>query len=130
MLSPMQKRLAAGILAVFILAGFAIGLRGTRRVPGLLLVLIGIMGFILLAPHQNDKVIPEERQEDYHMDVDSLVLRMDSIYGVNPDDLEVYYLSQKISSAYEARIAVGDMIRFPKDLCERYNAYFYDWCKE
>ena len=130
MLSANQRRIAAGVLSLFILAGFVLGLRAKRRVPGLLLVLIGIMGFVLLAPHENDRIIPQEHHEDYHTDIDSLVIRMDSVYNNDPDDIEAYYLSQKISAAYRARMAVGDMIRFPEDLCERYNAYFYDWCKD
>lgn len=130
LLSANQRRMAAAVLALLILAGFFVGLQAKKRVPGLLLVLIGIMGFILLAPHENDKVIPVEHHEDYHTDIDSLVARMDSIYLANPEDIEAYYLSQKISAAYKARLAVGDMIRFPEELCERYNSYFYDWCKE
>ncbi len=128
-LSANQRRVVAGVLALFILAGFFLGLRAKRRVPGLLLVLIGIMGFVLLAPHKNDRIIPKEHKEDYNTDIDSLVMRMDSIYLADPENLEVYYLSQKISAAYRARMAVGDMIRFPDALCERYNSYFYDWCK-
>lgn len=130
LLSANQRRGAAGILSLFIIAGFVVGLRSKRRVPGLLLALIGLMGFILLAPHENDKFIPLEHQEDYDTDIDSLVSRMDSIYLANPEDIEVYYLSQKVSSAYRAHIVVGDMIRFPEDLCERYHSYFYDWCKD
>lgn len=130
MLSLNQRRLAAGILSLFILAGFIIGLRVKRRVPGLLLALIGLMGFILLAPHENDKNVPQEHQEDYHTNIDSLVIAMDSVYSANPESIEAYYLSQKITAYYRARIVVGDMISFPDDLCERYHSYFYDWCKD
>lgn len=129
-LSSNQRKIAAVILVLFILAGFVVGLYLKRRVLGLLLALIGLMGFILLAPHEKHKIIAKEHHNNYHVNIDSLVARMDSVYLADPEDLEIYYLSQKISAAYKARIAVGDMIRFPKDLCERYNSYFYDWCKE
>ncbi|MGH1335095.1 MAG: hypothetical protein ACRBFS_03130 [Aureispira sp.] len=128
--SPNQRRLAAGILSLFIIAGFGVGLYAKRRVPGLLLVLIGLMGFILLAPHESNKKVAEEHHEDYHNNIDSLVTSMDSVYAINPESIEAYYLSQKITAYYKARIAVGDMISFPDELCERYNSYFYDWCKD
>lgn len=125
-----KRRIVAAGLIILIIIGFSLGFQEQRRVIGLLLALIGVMGLILFAPNENKKTIPDEHHEDYHTNVDSLVMLMDSIQAVNPENLEIYYLSQKVSAAYEARIVVGEIDRFPEELCERYHSYFYDWCKQ
>jgi hypothetical protein len=125
-----KRRMAALGLVILIIIGFSLGFQEQRRVIGLLLALIGIMGLILFAPNENKKTIPDEHHEDYHVNVDSLVMLMDSIQAVNPENLEIYYLSKKVSAAYEARMVVGEITRFPEELCERYNSYFYDQCKQ
>jgi len=120
----------AGALAFVILIGFVVGLYLEYRVIGLLITLIGLLGFLLMAPHEQDKVIPPSHHEDYHLNIDSLIHRMDSLYLADEKSIEVYNLSMQINSAYRARIEVGDMIRFPDTLCLKYESYFYDWCKE
>lgn len=129
-LDASKRKIIAGALAVVILIGFVVGLYLEYRVIGLLVTLIGLLGFLLMAPHEKEKVIPPSHHTDYHMNIDSLIYRMDSIYAVDKQSIEVYNLSMKISSAYQARIDVGDMIRFPDTLCVKYESYFYDWCKE
>ncbi|BDS15316.1 hypothetical protein [Aureispira anguillae] len=130
MLKPNQRKIIAGALAVVIIAGFVVGLYLEYRIIGLLITLIGLLGFLLMAPHEKEKVIPPIHHNDYHLNVDSLVYRMDSLYLVDQQSIEVYNLSMKISAAYQAKIAVGDMIRFPDSLCVKYESYFYDWCKK
>jgi len=125
-----KRKIVAGALAVVILIGFIVALYLEYRVIGLLITLIGLLGFLLMAPHEKEKVIPPSHHKDYHMNIDSLIHRMDSLYLADQKSIEVYNLSMKISSAYQARIDVGDMIRFPDTLCVKYESYFYDWCKE
>lgn len=129
-LQPGQRQIIAGLLALVIVAGFIVGLYLEYRIVGLLITLIGLLGFLLMAPHKQEKVIPSIHHKNYHINVDSLINRMDSTYLVNKKSIEMYNLSMKISAAYQARIAVGDMIRFPDSLCIKYESYFYDWCKE
>lgn len=130
MLLPNQRKIIVGALALLIIVGFVVGLYLEYRIIGLLIALIGLLGFLLMAPHEQEKVIPSVHHEDYHMNIDSLVSRMDSIYLADKGSIEVYNLSMQISAAYQARLAVGDMIRFPDSLCVKYQSYFYDWCKE
>lgn len=125
-----KRKIIAGALAFVILIGFVVGLYLEYRVIGLLVTLIGLLGFLLMAPHEKDKIIPPSHHEDYHINIDSLIYRMDSLHLADQKSLEVYNLSIKISAAYKARIDVGDMIRFPDTLCLKYESYFYDWCKE
>lgn len=125
-----KRKILAGALAFVILIGFVVGLYLEYRVIGLLITLIGLLGFLLIAPQENKKMIPPSRHKDYHMNIDSLIDRMDSLYLADQKSIEVYNISMKISSAYQAKIDVGDMIRFPDTLCVKYEAYFYDWCKE
>jgi hypothetical protein len=129
-LNGSRRKIIAGALAFVILIGFVVGLYLEYRVIGLLITLIGLLGFLLMAPHEKEKVIPASHHKDYHMNIDSLIYRMDSLYLADQESIEVYNLSMKISSAYQAKIDVGDMIRFPDTLCVKYEAYFYDWCKE
>jgi hypothetical protein len=125
-----KRKIIAGVLAVVILIGFIVGLYLEYRVIGLLVSLIGLLGFLLMAPHEKEKIIPPSHHVDYHINIDSLIHRMDSLYVTDNTSIEVYNLSMKISSAYQARMDVGDMIRFPDTLCVKYESYFYDWCKE
>lgn len=129
-LDSSKRKIIAGVLAIVILAGFVVGLYLEYRVIGLLITLIGLLGFLLMAPHEKEKVIPPSHHRDYHMNIDSLIHRMDSIYRADQKNIEVYNLSMKISAAYQAKMDVGDMIRFPDTLCVKYESYFYDWCKE
>ena len=129
-LKPYQKQYIIGGLLVFIIIGFTVGLYFKYRLIGVLIVLIGLMGFFLLAPHEEHKVIPIEHHEHYHADIDSLIHRMDSLYYTNGESIEVYDLSLKIHAAYHARFEMGDMIEFPDSLCLHFNNYFYDWCAE
>lgn len=125
-----KRKILAGALAFVILIGFVVGLYLEYRVIGLLITLIGLLGFLLMAPHEKEKIIPPSRHKDYHMNIDSLIDRMDSLYLADQKSIEVYNISMKISAAYQAKIDVGDMIRFPDTLCVKYESYFYDWCKE
>ncbi|CAA6827705.1 MAG: Unknown protein [uncultured Aureispira sp.] len=129
-LTGSRRKIIAGILVFVILIGFVVGLYLEYRVIGLLITLIGLLGFLLMAPHEKEKVIPPSHHEDYHMNIDSLIHRMDSLHLADQKSIEVYNLSMQITSAYKARIDVGDMIRFPDTLCVKYESYFYDWCKE
>ncbi|WMX15816.1 MULTISPECIES: hypothetical protein [unclassified Aureispira] len=129
-LDASKRKIIAGALALVIIIGFVVGLYLEYRVIGLLVTLIGLLGFLLMAPHEKEKVIPPSHHRDYHMNIDSLIYQMDSLYAIDQKSIEVYNISMKISSAYQARIDVGDMIRFPDTLCVKYESYFYDWCKE
>lgn len=129
MLKANQRKIVALVLALLILLGFALGLGAKKRVAGLLLVAIGIMGFLLIAPHESARIVPEEHQEHYNADLQVLIHQLDSVYRISQNSIEAYEISMKISSAYQARMAVGDVIRFPDSLCRRYHDYFYDWCK-
>lgn len=130
MLTPERRQIIALVLVGVIIIGFVVGLYLEYRVAGLLVSLVGLLGFLLMAPHEEERVISEENHEDYHTNVDSLIFRMDSIHIADPENLEVYNLSLKISAVYHARLEEGDMIRFPDSLCTKYESYFYDWCKE
>ena len=128
-LKPAERKMIAAVLACMILAGFFVGLYLEYRVIGLFVSLVGLLGFLLMAPHKKEKVIPEDHHADYHLNLDSLVVRMDSLYRADGETVEVYNLSLKIGSGYHARMSVGDMIRFPDSLCVKYESYFYDWCQ-
>lgn len=129
-LTPDRRKIIAAVLAVVVIIGFIVGLYLEYRVVGLLVVLVGLLGFLLMAPHQKEKVISQENHHHYHINLDSLVHRMDSIYITDKENLEIYDLSLQISAAYHARMEEGDMIRFPDTLCSKYESYFYDWCNE
>lgn len=132
MLSEQQRKIVAGILGFLVAIGFIVGLGLAKRVPGLLLVAVGIMGFLLIAPHQADtsQKVPDKHKEHYGANLQALIHKMDSVHQIDNNSLEVYDLSMRISAAYQARIEMGEVIRFPDSLCNRYHAYFYDWCKE
>ncbi len=125
-----QRKMVATGLLLFVLAGFGVGLYFKKRIIGLILSAIGILGFILMAPHEQEKVIPESHHEHYHANVDSLIHQMNHLHEINPDTLEIYNISLKVQAAYIARMQMGDMIRFPDSLCVKYQSYFFDWCKD
>jgi len=128
-LTPVQRKLIAGALAFMVLCGFVVGLYMEYRVVGLFVSLVGLLGFLLMAPHEKEKEVPKAHHA-YHLNIDSLVYRMDSLYLADGESVGVYELSLKIGSAYHARMSEGDMIRFPDSLCTKYESYFYDWCKD
>lgn len=130
MLSASQRKIVAGVLGFLVAIGFVVGLGLSKRIPGLLLVAVGIMGFLLIAPHKASQEIPEEHKEHYGANLQALIHQMDSVHKIDNNSLEIYHLSMRISAAYQARIEMGEVIRFPDSLCNRYHAYFYDWCKE
>ncbi len=129
-LSLGQRKLFAGILLFLLIVGFVIGLHLQRYLIGFIVAAIGLLGFILMAPHKQEKVIPESHHEDYHVDLDSMIHLMGDLHQRNPDTIALYHLTLKIQSAYHARIDMGDNIIFPDSLCDKYDSYFYDWCKE
>jgi hypothetical protein len=128
-ITPAQRKLIAGGLAFMVLCGFVVGLYLEYRVIGLFVSLVGLLGFLLMAPHEKEKKVPKAHHA-YHLNINNLVHRMDSLYRVDGESVDVYELSLKIGSAYHARMSQGDMIRFPDSLCAKYESYFYDWCKE
>lgn len=128
-LDPLHRKYMAGALACVVVVGFVVGLYLEYRVIGLFVSLVGLLGFLLMAPHELEKIIPPSHHEDYHADLDSLIFRMDSIYKADGENVEVYELSRRIDAAYHARMDMGDMIKFPDSLCVKYDVYFYDWCK-
>lgn len=130
MLSNQQRKIVAGILGLLIAIGFGVGLLLGKRVPGLLLVIVGIMGFLLIAPHEAAREMPQEHEEHYRVDLNALIHQMDSLYQIDENSIEVYNMSMRISTAYQTRMKMGEIIRFPDSLCRHYHAYFYDWCKE
>jgi len=123
-----RKMVAIGLLSLVVI-GFIVGMYLRRRVIGLIISTLGLLGFILMAPHEQEKVIPETHKEHYNANLDSLIHQMVVLHQQNPDTLEIYRLSLKIQSAYHARIEMGDNIIFPDSLCKEYKSYFYDWCK-
>lgn len=127
-LEPQQRKYIAGALASVVIVGFVVGLYLEYRIIGLFVSLVGLLGFLLMAPHELEKIIPPSHHEDYHADLDSLIFAMDSLYKINKESVEVYEVSRKIDAAYHARIDMGDMIKFPDSLCVKYDVYFYDWC--
>lgn len=130
MLSNRKRKIVAGLLGLLIAIGFGVGLLLNKRVPGLLLVIVGIMGFLLIAPHEAAREMPKEHEEHFSVDLKALIHEMDSLYQINENSIEVYNISMRISAAYQARMKMGEIIRFPDSLCHHYHAYFYDWCKE
>lgn len=130
MLKPSQRKILAGVLSLIIIVGFVVGLYLEYRIIGLLISVIGLLGFLLMAPPEGKKKASTANKKYYNINVDSLIQEMDSIYLVDHQSIEVYHLSMKITSAYKAKIVEGDMIRFPDSLCNKYESYFYDWCKE
>lgn len=130
LLSSKQRQIMTIGLGAVIVLGLITGLYLEYRIIGLFITLVGLLGFLLISPHEKERVIAEEHQENYNLDVKRLIFRMDSLYREDPEDLEIYQLSLQIEAAYEAKIAVGDMVRFPDSLCNKYESYFYDWCKE
>jgi hypothetical protein len=129
-ISTGQRKILAGGLLLLLFAGFVVGLYLQRRLIGLFLVAIGLLGFLLMAPHQQDRIIPKKHEENYKANLDSMIQIMNQLYAQNPDTLELYHLSLQVKAGYDARLQVGDMITFPDSLCTKFDSYFYDWCKE
>ncbi len=123
-----KRKLLAGGLAVLIIVGFIVGLYFKFRIAGLFITLVGLLGFVLMAPHE--KEVRETKHPDYHLDLDSLIFKMDSLYISTGESIAVYEISQKIESAFKAHIEAGDLIRFPDSLCRKYESYFYDRCQQ
>ncbi|MCH2023436.1 MAG: hypothetical protein MK207_13250 [Saprospiraceae bacterium] len=124
-LSVQHKQLITIGLFAVIAIGLVVGLIFKYRVIGLFISLIGLLGFILIAPHDIEL---NNKHPDYLIDIDSLVSRMDSLYFINGESIDVYQISLQIESAFNARIEAGDMIQFPDSLCTKYEAYFFDRC--
>jgi hypothetical protein len=123
-----KRKLLAGGLALLIIVGFVVGLYFKFRIAGLFITLVGLLGFVLMAPHELE--VMETKHPDYHLDLDSLIFRMDSLYISTGESIDVYEISRKIESAFEAHIDAGDMISFPDSLCRKYESYFYDRCQD
>ena len=126
-LSIQHKQLMTVGLSILIIVGLVIGLFLKYRIIGLFITLVGLLGFLLMAPHDLEY---NNKHPDYHLNIDSLVFRMDSLYLVDGASVAVYQISLQIESAYKARIGAGDMIRFPNSLCNKYEAYFFDRCHD
>ncbi len=124
-LTPLQRKVLAGVLVVMMGTGFAVAMYWHKRVPGLLIIVIGLMGFFFVAPAPNGKKREHSQDHPIHANIDSLVLAMDSIYNIYGECVEVYELSLVIDAAYKAQ---HEEVSFPDTLCRRYSTYFYDWC--
>lgn len=130
---PTTRKIISVVLVLFVLGGLAAGLVAEQRVIGLIVVAVGIGGFMLIMPSGQTKDIlaeglteEEKKESPFHHDIDSLVHRLDSFYeleGVN--SLEVYYITVKLDAAYRAQ---REKEPFPDSLCLRYKDFFYDWC--
>lgn len=129
-ISNEQRKFLAGGLLLLLIAGFVVGLYLQRRLIGLFMAAVGLLGFLLMAPHEKEKVIPEKHEENYNANLDSMIQVMNYLHAKNPDTLELYHLSLQVKAGYDARLEVGDMIVFPDSLCTKFEPYFYDWCKE
>lgn len=135
-LSSTQRKILAGILVFLTIAGLVVGLYLEYRIVGLVIVMIGVLGFLLMAPTNKGPDIPDHIEEHYNINLDSLITRMDSIYRVDSASVEVYDLSLQINAAYHAIHHTGaivdnkgNFIEFPDSLCRNYKEYFYDWCE-
>jgi hypothetical protein len=128
-LSPLQRRVISGVLVVLLLSGLGVGLFGGQRIVGLVLAMLGVFGFMFIAPSklQDDIIPPKNKEHPFHHNIDSLIHRLDSIYALEGDEsLEVYNLTIKIDQAY---LAQQHKEEFPDSLCKDYSRYFYDRCK-
>ncbi|MCH2046455.1 MAG: hypothetical protein MK212_20235 [Saprospiraceae bacterium] len=132
-----KQQIIAGVIIGFILLGFGIGLASEKyRIVGLIIVIIGILGFFLITPSSD--IISEDN--DYHEDhptnivLDSLILRMDSLYLAEGDnELDVYNIANRIYQAYQYQYNKDgdhmiDTIWDKYGLCYKYGDYFYDHC--
>lgn len=133
----LRQQIIAGVIIGFILLGFGIGLASEKyRVVGLIVVIIGILGFFLITPSSD--VVSEDN--DYHedhpinVDLDSLIYRMDSLYLAPEDnELAIYNMANRIYQAYEYQYNnegdhMIDTIWDEHGLCYKYGDYFYDHC--
>lgn len=127
-LSPLQRRVISGVLVLLLLSGLGIGLFGSQRILGLVLAMLGVFGFMFIAPSKmsNDIIPPKNKGHPFHHNIDSLIHRLDSVYLVEGDEsINVYNLTIKIDQAYQAQQHKEE---FPDSLCKNYSRYFYDRC--
>lgn len=129
-ISTEQRKLVASGLLLLLVVGFVVGLYFQRRLIGLFIAAVGLLGFLLLAPHEKERVLPLVNQKNYTANLDSMIHLMNILHTQNPDTVELYYLSLQLKASYDARFHVGDMIEFPDSLCYKYEEFFYDWCQE
>lgn len=123
-----QRSVLALGCAALLLVGFVIGLYFKKRLAGILICLVGLLGFVLMAPHSKEKT--NQNHPHFQVDLNALITKMDSLYMADGESIEVYELSQLIESVYDKRIAAGEMLIFPDSLCQKYEVYFYDRCQE
>jgi hypothetical protein len=128
-LSPTQRKIISGVLILMLVSGLGVGVFSEHRVIGLVVAIVGVFGFMFLAPGRGDNIlIPQNKEHPFHHNIDSLVKRLDSVYAADgPESLSVYEMTVTIENAYKAQ---SHKEVFPDSLCERYKQFFYDRCRE
>ena len=125
-MSPLQRQILAVGSVLVIIGGFATGLYFGHRAIGLVVVAIGIIGFIFIAPSLGGggfEPLPEE--DPILHNIDSLTYRLDSIFAEKGQCVETYEVAIRLQAAYRAK---KDDVVFPDSLCRNYRHYFYEWC--
>lgn len=133
-LSPATRKVMGGLLIAAIAAGFFIGLRSQRKVVGLVVVLIGGLGLVLIAPSAGSDKKNRSFDDDHPVNIriDSLIRQLDTLYAADSNSLAVYELAVEINNAYQIQYHEGfvmiDTIWTRCGLCDKYKQLFYDHC--
>jgi len=108
---------------------------------GLVVSLIGVLGFFLIAPSSGGNKNDANYEDDHpiNVNINRMMHNMDSIFSqdraliTREDSFEVYELSLKIKEAYEHQYNSGDIqidTIWEKDgFCTKYIDYFSGYCE-
>jgi len=126
--SPTVRKILASTSAAVMCIGVAVALYFAKRAIGLVIILIGLGGFLFIAPSSVNKELKKLAQDKDHainINIDSLVQKLHEFKQSN-NEMELYYTAQKLKDAYKAQV---EFVKFPDSLCRDYKDYFYDRCR-
>ncbi len=126
--SPNVRKIVASISAIVMCIGIVVALYFVKRAIGLVIILVGLGGFLFIAPSSVNKELKKLTKDKDHAintNIDSLLQKMKEFKTAN-NELELYHTAQKLKEAYKAQV---EFIKFPDSLCIEYRNYFYDRCQ-
>ena len=120
-----RKILAAGSAAIMLI-GFAVALYWKKRGIGMMVIAIGVGGFVFISPStdKNLKKISQNKDHAINLNIDSMIKKLHQ-YKQDTNELELYNTAQQLKQAYKAQ---SEFTKFPDSLCILYRDYFYDKC--